>query len=114
VPVYALQIITFGEQDGPQDVKDALVLPASEGAVDAAVIAELLGQMVPLAACAHAKDDAVEGLAWVAALASCSCGRVVDGQHLLDQLPERVGDVPDRRQRLLRFNWRFHAAIIGA
>jgi len=60
--------------------------------------------MVPLAACAQAKDDAIEGLALIASLASCFGGRVVDGQHLLDQLPERVGDIPDRWQELLRFN----------
>jgi len=48
----------------------------------------------------HAVDDAVEGQALVGALAARLGGRVVDGQHFLDQLPERVGHVPERRQRL--------------
>ncbi len=69
----------------------------------------------------HPKDDAVEGQALIAAPASGRCGRVVDSQHLLDQLPERVGHVPERRQRLglvgprhsRRVQWH-HAAIIGS
>lgn len=118
LPVHAPQVVALGQQDGPQDVEDAPVFPAAEGAVDAAVVAELGGQVVPLAAGPHPEDDAVEGPARVAALPAGSGGRVVDGQDLLDQRPERVGDVPDRRQRLgpllgVRFGGWFHALIIG-
>lgn len=49
MPVYALKIIALGQEDGPQNVEDGLLLPAGEGAVDAAVVAELLRQVVPLA-----------------------------------------------------------------
>jgi len=86
VPVHALKVVALGEQDGPQDVEDAFVLPAGKGTVDAAVVAELLGQVVPLAPCPHPVDDAVEGLALIAALAACFGRRVIDGQYLLDQL----------------------------
>ncbi len=95
-----MQVVALGQEDGPQDVEDGLLLPAGEGAVDAAVVAELLGQVVPLAAGPHPVDDPVEGQALVAALAPCFGGRVVDGQDFGDQLPERVGHVPDGRQRL--------------
>ena len=57
--------------------------------------------MVPSASGSHPVDDPVEGQARITALAASLGGRIVDGQHLLDQLPERVGNVPDRRQRFL-------------
>ncbi len=95
-----MQVVALGQQDGPQDVKDGLPFPAGEGTVDAAVVAELFRQMVPLAACPHPKDDAVEGAARVATLTAPLGRRVIDGQDFLDQLPERVRNIPDRRQRL--------------
>ena len=116
MPVHSLQVVALGQKNGPENVKDGLLLPAGKGTVDAAVVAELFRQVVPLAARPHPKDDAVEGLARIAALAACFGRRVIDSQHFVDQLPKRVGDIPDRRQGLLRcvrFSVRFHAAIIG-
>jgi len=56
------QFVAFGQQEGPQNVEEGFVLPAHEGAVDAAVMTKLFRQLVPLAACSQAKDNAVEGL----------------------------------------------------
>ena len=49
LPVYALKLIALGKQDGPENIEDSLLLPAAEGAVPAAVVAELQRKMVPLA-----------------------------------------------------------------
>jgi hypothetical protein len=95
-----LQIVALGQENGPQNVKDGFFFPAEEGTVDAAVVAELFGQVVPLATCSHPKDDAIEGKARIAALTASFGGRIIDGQHFFDQLPERVRDVPERRERL--------------
>ncbi len=105
VPIYALQVIALGQENGPENIEDAFVFPAGEGAVDAAVVAELFGEVVPLTACLHSVDDAVEGLALAAALAACLGRRVIDGQYLLDHRPERVGGVPDGWQGLLFCLW---------
>jgi len=129
LPVYGLQVIALGQQDGPQNIEDALAFPAGKGAVDTAVVAELFGQMVPLAARPHPKDDAVEGLARVTALAASFGRRVVDSKDFVDEFPERIGNVPDRGQGFfLAFRGAFrgsvfrysgfilwhHATIIGA
>lgn len=60
MPVDALEVIALGQKNGPQNVKDALVFPAAEGAIDAEVVAKLGRQMVPLAACSHSEDETVE------------------------------------------------------
>ncbi len=57
--------------------------------------------MIPLAACPQAIDDAVERVAGVGAWTAHAIGRIINGQDFLDQFPERVGSVPDRRERFL-------------
>jgi len=95
MPVYARKFVALGQKDRPQNVKDGFVFPAHEGAVDVALMAELLGQMVPLAARPHAEDDAVKAQTRIGAWASHTIGRIIDRQHFFDQLPERIGCVPD-------------------
>lgn len=68
--------------------------------MDADVVAELGGQVVPLAAGAGAVDDPVERPALVDAGAAHRRGRVVDGQDARHRGPQVVRHVPDRRQAL--------------
>ena len=60
--------------------------------------AEAPGQPVPLAAGAHAVDDAVEDEAEVRAGPAGAGTRVMAGEDRLDPLPELVRQLPDRRQ----------------
>jgi hypothetical protein len=71
--------------------------------MDRAIVAELLGQLVPLAAAAEAEDDPVEGGSQVDARpAAVLLGRRrgVFQEDRLDPFPEAVGSFPDGRQRL--------------
>ena len=70
--------------------------------MDRRVVAELIGQMVPLAAAAHLVDDAVEGRSLVDAVPSRPTGRVQLGQNVLNDLPQFVVDFPNGGERLNR------------
>ena len=121
MPINALKLVALSEQNGPENIEDALLLPAHEGAIDGRAVAELQREMVPLAACPQAVDDAVERMASIGTRAAHAVGRIINSQDFLNQLPEWVGSVPDRRQRFLfgcgvfdRFSLGgHHAQIIG-
>lgn len=109
---HALNVVTLGQQDRPQDVADAFLLPADEGAVDLAVVAELFGQRVPLTARAHAKHKVVHLTALVYSKSARFGRRIVSGQHLGDGVPDSIRHTPDRIEihdyrLLLRFNIKF-------
>jgi hypothetical protein len=56
-------------------------------AVNTRVVAELFGQLIPLAAGTSAMDQAVDCLAGIDARATGLLGRVVDAQELFQQCP---------------------------
>ncbi len=95
MPVHALKIVAFSQEAGPKNIEDGFLLPAHEGAINATAVAEVVRQMVPLAACSHSVDHAVEGQSLPAALAACFGRRVVNRKHLCDEFPKRIGDIPD-------------------
>jgi len=67
--------------------------------MDRAIVAESLGQLVPLASGAEAEDDAVEGGAPIDAGSAAACvwlRRRVLQEDWLDALPEFVANFPDR------------------
>src|SRR5262245_41631648 len=100
LPIHGPEFIAFGRQLGPEALHDAAGAPALEPVVDGALGAEAARQLLPLAAGAHAEDDAVKGLAPVGVVPAGGLGRpesLEDGQ---DALPEGVGHFPDRPQRL--------------
>src|SRR5947209_6184905 len=70
VPVNRAEFGALLDQQGPDAAEDPVLAPALEPALDGAVIAELLGEPVPLAAAAHAEDDAIDSLAPVGAFAA--------------------------------------------
>jgi hypothetical protein len=64
--------------------------------MDADIIAEFRGKVVPLAAGTGAIDDPVERLALVNPRAAHPRRRIIDSQNALHRLPKLVGHVPDR------------------
>jgi hypothetical protein len=68
-----------------------------------AVIAELLGQLVPLASGAEAENDTIEGGAPIDALSAAMCSgrrRRIFQEDWLDALPEFVAGFPNRVESL--------------
>src|SRR5262249_474930 len=100
-PVDLAQFLALGGQGGPDAFHHAVAAPALEPAVDGGVVAELPGQVVPLAAAPQTVDDAVEHSPPVpgraAALGAVSPVLLEDG---LDAGPEVVADLPEGLQRL--------------
>jgi hypothetical protein len=90
------------DQHRPDPSQDAMAAPALEPAVDRAIVAEVLGQLVPLTSRAEAEDDAVEGRPQVdagPAAVLLRWRRRVLQEDRLDACPEGVIDFPDGRQR---------------
>src|SRR5262245_44126794 len=101
VPVNLAQLGALRGQGGPDLRHHAAAAPALEPAVDGAVVAELLGQVVPLAAGAEAVDDAVEDPPPVLGrLAALGAGLPIGAEDRFDTPPEVVGDFPDGVQWL--------------
>jgi hypothetical protein len=97
------EVVARLDQHGPDPGEDAVAAPPLEPAMDRAVVAESLGEPVPLAAGAEAEDDPVEGGPQVdAGPAAVRPGRRrgIVQEDRLDPLPEAVGDFPEGVQRL--------------
>ena len=56
-PVHAAQLLAFFYQDSPDGLQCPTPYPALEGPMDGAVVPQLLGQVVPLAAASQPKDN---------------------------------------------------------
>ena len=100
LPINAAEFFALLHQQRPQPPDHATLDPPLKRAVDAGVVAELSGQVVPLHAAAQAVNDAVQGLALVDPIRTEPRRRIVLFQHLGDPRPKCVVDFPDRRQRL--------------
>src|SRR5262249_17403319 len=91
LPVHGSAFVALLDQKGPKGLDDAALAPALEPVMDGALGAELAGQVFPLAARTHPKDDAVEGLPPVGVVPTGGLARperLEDGQ---DALPEGLG-----------------------
>src|SRR5215475_11406234 len=99
LPMHGPQFGALLHQQGPDLSKDAALAPALEPAVDGAVIAELLGKLVPLAAAAHTKEDAVERPPPVRAFAAGGLGWSIVQEDGFNTLPQFIGDFPDGGER---------------
>ena len=98
LPLHPAEFVALGDQHRPDLLEDAPLDPALEPVVDRALGAEPLGELVPLAPAPHPEDDPVEHLPPVGDPAS---GRLLGPERQedgLDPLPERVGDLPERRE----------------
>jgi hypothetical protein len=101
LPEDRTELLALGHQGGPDLDQDAVDDEALEPAVHRGVGAEAARQLVPLAAGAHAVDDAVEDEAKIGAGPAGAGRRITAVEDRLDPLPELVGELPDRRQRAL-------------
>lgn len=99
MPVHAREVVASVKQDGPKFVKDALLFPASEGAVDADVIAKLSGKGIPLTPRAQTINDAITGFALVNARATHPRRRIMLGENRRKDCPQFIGQSPNRGQR---------------
>src|SRR5438552_11727795 len=88
LPVYGPEFVALGRQLSPDALHDAAGAPALEPVVDSALRAELAGQLLPLAARAHAEDDAVERSAPIGMVPARALGRPELFQDRQDTLPE--------------------------
>src|SRR3569833_2406602 len=105
LPADTVEFLALGDHHGPDLLHHAVLVPALEPAADRTVVAELLGQVVPLASGPHAEDDPVERLTPVGPLPA-PLGRWgrrgVREQDRLDLGPQLIRDFPDGLQRLDR------------
>jgi len=99
LPVDAGQLLAAFDQQRPEAADHVALDPPLEGAVNTGIVAEFLGQLVPLHTAAHAVDHAVQGLALVDAVWAENRPRVVLRQHLLCLRPQHVVHSPNRRPR---------------
>jgi hypothetical protein len=103
LPVDRPEVVALLDQHGPDLREDPVAAPPLEPAMHRAVVAELLRELVPLAAGAEPEDDPVERRPPVDPLAAAVGLRRRRGvlpEDRLDPLPEAVGDFPEGRQRL--------------
>ena len=99
-PVDSAQFFAVLDQRGPDSFQDALVDPPLEGAMNGRIVAELPGQVVPLAAAAHLIDDAVERRPRVDTRAPRLTGWIPLVQNGLNDTPQFVADLPNGGKRL--------------
>ena len=99
-PLHPAELVAFGDQHGPDLLEDAPGGPPLEPVVDRALGAEPLGQLAPLATATHPEDDRVEH----PSPEGMTSARGLLGPEFLedrfDPLPQLVGDLPDRAERL--------------
>jgi len=100
LPLHSAEFVALGDQHRPDPLEDTTGGPPLEPVVDRALGPEPLGELLPLAATAHPEEDPVEHLT---PLGMSSAGGLL-GPELLedrfDPLPQFVGDLPDRAERL--------------
>jgi hypothetical protein len=96
--VHGSELFAFLKQGRPDPLEDAVAAPSLKPAVDRAVVAEMLGELVPLASGSEAEDDSVDGGPPVdsgATAMGLGLWRGIRPQNRLDPLAEVVVNFPD-------------------
>src|SRR4029077_17273450 len=96
--IYTTEVFATVDQYGPDAFEDALRNPPLHRAVNGAVVAKRLGKLVPLTAGAHLVDDAVECRPLPGPWAPCRRWRIELVENVLNDFPQFVVHLPDRRQ----------------
>ncbi len=97
LPVNVFQVFAVINQQCPERIENALLLPAREGSMHGGVASELLRQLIPLASRSSAVENPVEATSWVGPRPSPLWG----GVEVLEKggekaVPHRIGHFPDR------------------
>jgi len=98
-PVQASQFLAVLHQHRPDALQDTPANPPLHSAVNAAVVAKLHRQLVPLAAAAHLIDDTVERVALPGSRPARLCWWVQFLKDGLNYVPQFVVDFLNRRKR---------------
>ena len=104
LPVHGAEFVARFHEYRPELLEDTVLAPPLEPAVDRAIVAEVLGQLVPLAAGAEAEDDAVEGFPPIDPRTTAVAARgpwSVFQEDRLDPMPKCVADLPDGLKGLI-------------
>jgi hypothetical protein len=115
LPVDRSEFVAFRNERGPDLREHTISAPPLKPAMDRAIVAELLGQPVPLTSGAEAEDDAVEGGAQIDARSAAVCFRLrrrVLQEDWLDALPEFVANFPNRVEGLYLSTGPSHPCVI--
>jgi hypothetical protein len=72
----AVEILTAALYHRPEGIKDPQGFPALLGAMDTGIIAEMIGQLVPLATGSRSEDNAVERFSGIDAGSAGGLGRI--------------------------------------
>ena len=97
-PIHPAQFLTLVDQNGPDVVKDPQPDPALESPMHRTIVAEFLGQLVPLHPAAHTIDNAIQRTSLVNPLAPHRLGRVILSKDPFELCPKVIWYSPDRRQ----------------
>jgi len=100
-PIHRSQFIAHRFDVFPNSGEQSDALLSLEGTMDCAVVSQRLGQLVPLAPRAHAKDDSVEHLPRVFPLPPGALGRIKLSNEWLNLLPKVIRNFPDRIKCIL-------------
>jgi hypothetical protein len=98
------EFVALLDQQGPDLLEDPVLAPPLEPAVDRAVVAVVLGELVPLTSGSEAEADAVERRSPIDAGSppfGAGCGWAIFPEDRLDPLPEFVVEFPDGRERFV-------------
>src|SRR6516164_275692 len=98
-PVDASKVFTILDQHGPDSFEDALGDPSLHRAVNGTVVAKPPRKLVPLTTRSHLVNDAIECLPLAGPWAAERRARVEFVEDFLDDLPQFVVHLPNRRER---------------
>ena len=98
-PVHPAERVTIAYQDSPDAIENLPFNPALECAMHRTVLAEPLGQLVPLDTAAQPTDDPIQGTALVDPLAPPVLRGITFRQNWRDLRPRLIRYPPDCRQR---------------
>lgn len=94
--MHRLQVFTMVNQQRPEFVKDASLVPTPQSTMDRGIIAIFLRQLIPLATCSGAVEDAVQALSLVGARTPHFRRWIELGKKRSDKmLPQGIGDFPN-------------------
>jgi hypothetical protein len=97
-PIDTSEVFAILDQYGPNSFEDVLGNPALRRAVNGTVVPKSPRKLIPLTAGTHMVNDAVECLALAGPRPPGWRGRIELVEDVLNELPEFVIDLLDRRE----------------